>query len=74
MSAWLLPFPQAVWNHHTFQWGKRQGRSLLALAGVEDTPGLAELFDRLVGVGPPIPAPDWFLKVPQKCYPISATL
>jgi hypothetical protein len=74
VPAWLLPLLQAVWNHHPFQRGKRQGKSPLALAGVEDVPTLAELFDRLVGVGQPIPAPDWFFKVPQKCYPISATL
>lgn len=74
MPDWLLPLLQAVWNHHPFQRGKRQGKSPLALAGVENAPTLAELFDRLVGREQPIPAPDWFFKVPQICYPISATL
>jgi hypothetical protein len=74
IPGWLLPLLQAVWNHHPFQRGKRQGKSPLALAGLEDAPTLAELFDRLVGKEPPIPAPDWFFKVPQKCYPISASL
>ena len=74
MPAWLLPLLQAVWNHHPFQRGKRQGKSPLALAGVKDAPSLAELFDRLVGVEPPIPAPNWFFEVPQKCYPISVEI
>ena len=71
MPSWLLPLLQAFWNHHPFQRGKRQGKSPLALAGVEDAPTLAELFDRLVGRKQPSPAPEWFFKVPQKCYPIS---
>ena len=71
MPNWLLPLLQAVWNHHPFQRGKRQGKSPLALAGAQDVPSLAELFDRLIGKEQPIPAPDWFFKVPQMCYPIS---
>lgn len=74
MPAWLLPLLQAVWNHHPFQRGKRQGKSPLAWAGVEEAPTLAELFDRLVGKELPIPVPDWFFKVPQKCYPISVDI
>lgn len=74
VPAWLLPLLQAVWNHHPFQRGKRQGKSPLAFAGLENAPTLGEFFDRLVGEEQPIPAPDWFFKVPQKCYPISATL
>jgi hypothetical protein len=74
MPAWLLPLLQAVWNHHPFQRGKRQGKSPLAWAGVKEAPTLAELFDRLVGKEKPIPAPDWFFKVPQKCYPISVDI
>lgn len=71
MPAWLLPLLQAVWNHHPFQRGKRQGKCPLALAGVKDAPILAEFFDRLVGKQQPIPVLDWIFKVPQKCYPIS---
>jgi hypothetical protein len=74
MPQWLLPLLQVVWNHHPFQRGKRQGQSPLALAGVEEVPTLAQLFDRLASREQPIPAPDWFFKVPQKCYPISTTL
>jgi len=44
------------------------------LAGFEDAPALSELFDRLVQTEKPIPVPADFIKVPQKCYPISAEL
>lgn len=71
IPAWLLPLLQVVWNHHPFQRGKRQGKSPLAWAGVEDVPTLAELFNRLVGMEQLTPVPDGFFKVPQKCYPIS---
>jgi hypothetical protein len=37
MPAWLLPLLQSFWDHHRFQRGKRQGRSPLALAGLDDS-------------------------------------
>ncbi|HEX6306224.1 MAG TPA: hypothetical protein VFZ76_18640 [Anaerolineales bacterium] len=64
IPVWLLPLLQIFWNHHPFQRGERQGKSPLALAGVDDVPTLAELFDRLVGRQPSIRAPDFFC---QKC-------
>ena len=60
IPVWLLPLLQIFWNHHPFQRGERQGKSPLALAGVDDVPTLAELFDRLVGRQPSIRAPDFF--------------
>jgi len=57
MPAWLLPLLQLVWNHHPFQRGKRQGRSPMALAGLEGAPSLSELFDRLVELGQARPSP-----------------
>src|SRR3990170_591923 len=70
MPNWLLPLLQAVWNHHPFQRGKRQGKSPMALAGFEDAPTLSALFDRLTKTEKTILVPAEFFKVPQKCYPI----
>lgn len=44
---WLLPLLQIFWNHHRFQRGKRAGYTPLELAGVEDSPSLAEVIDQL---------------------------
>jgi hypothetical protein len=47
MPQWLLPLLQLVWNHHSFQRGKRAGQTPLQLAGLSDALSLAEAFDRL---------------------------
>ena len=47
MPKWLLPLLQLFWNHHSFQRGKRTGRTPLQLAGVADAPSLAEALDQL---------------------------
>lgn len=52
MPNWLLPLLQVFWNHHPFQRGKRQGRSPLAWAGVNDAPSLAELMNLLLNYQP----------------------
>jgi len=44
MPAWLLPLLQLVWNHHVFQRGKRQGKSPMEQAGLENVPALSSLF------------------------------
>jgi hypothetical protein len=48
MPQWLFPLLTLLWNHHTFQRGKRAGKSPLELAGVEDVPALAEVLIQLV--------------------------
>lgn len=48
MPQWLFPLLTLLWNHHTFQRGKRAGKSPLELAGVEDVPALAEVLTQLV--------------------------
>lgn len=48
MPDWLLPLLQLFWNHHTFQRGKRKGKSPLELAGVEQPRSWAEVLDLLV--------------------------
>jgi hypothetical protein len=48
MPQWLLPLLMLFWNHHTFQRGKRAGKSPLELAGVDDAPALSEVLDRLL--------------------------
>ena len=48
MPQWLLPLLMLLWNHHTFQRGKRAGKSPLELAGVDDAPSLSEVLDRLL--------------------------
>jgi hypothetical protein len=57
MPAWLLPLLQLVWNHHPFQRGKRQGKSPMEWAGLEQVPTLAGLFDRLIEPGQACPTP-----------------
>jgi hypothetical protein len=48
MPQWLFPLLTLLWNHHTFQRGKRAGKSPLELAGVADVPALAEVLTQLV--------------------------
>lgn len=48
MPDWLLPLLQLYWNHHTFQRGKRKGKSPLELAGIEQPSSWAEALDLLV--------------------------
>jgi hypothetical protein len=72
MPQWLLPLLQLVWNHHVFQRGKRQGKSPMELAGIENVPALSDLFDWLAKPKKSIPVTAEFFKVPEKCYPISA--
>ena len=71
MPKWLLPLLQLVWNHHIFQRGKRQGKSPMELAVVENVPALSDLFNWLVESEKPIPVSTEFIKVPEMCYPIS---
>jgi hypothetical protein len=47
MPNWLLPLLQLFWNHHSFQRGKRAGSNPLELAGVQDSPSLAQALDQL---------------------------
>jgi hypothetical protein len=47
MPDWLFPLLQLFWNHHVFSRGKRAGYSPLQLAGVENVPSLANVFDNL---------------------------
>jgi hypothetical protein len=47
IPTWLLSLLQLFWNHHVFSRGKRAGSSPLQLAGVEDAPSLASVFDTL---------------------------
>lgn len=48
MPDWLLPILQLFWNHHVFSRGKRAGHSPLQLAGINDAPSLANVFDNLL--------------------------
>lgn len=48
MPDWLLSLLQFFWNHHPFQRGKRQGKSPLEWAGVEDVPTLSDAFNTLL--------------------------
>jgi hypothetical protein len=48
MPKWLLPLLQLFWNHHLFERGKRAGSSPLQLAGVENAPSLADVWDQLL--------------------------
>ena len=48
MPDWLLPLLQLFWNHHVFARGKRAGYSPLQLAGIEEVPELATVFDKLL--------------------------
>jgi hypothetical protein len=65
MPDWLLPLLQVVWNHHVFQRGKRQGKSPMQAAGLENVPSLSSLFDWLANTEKPCPAPPEFFKVPK---------
>ena len=62
IPKWLLPLVQLFWNHHLFQRGKRQGKSPLALAGLDNVLALPELFDRLTRTDIPIPISVDFLR------------
>ena len=63
MPEWLLPLLQLIWNHHIFQRGKRQGKSPMALAGLENVPYLPKLFDQLSRSEKPVPvSADFFLR------------
>jgi hypothetical protein len=63
MPKWLLPLLQLVWNHHVFQRGKRQGKSPMEWAGLENVPALSTLFDELTNSKKPNLAPPDFIKV-----------
>lgn len=54
MPDWLLPLLQLFWNHHSFSRGKRAGQSPLQWAGIDNAPGLADVFDNLFAN--PLPA------------------
>lgn len=62
MPEWLLSLLQLVWNHHIFQRGKRQGKSPMALAGLENALSLSELLDQLIQSGKSIPVSADFLR------------
>ena len=46
---WLMPLLQLYWNHHTFQRGKRKGRTPLRLAGIDEMASWSQVLDRLLG-------------------------
>jgi hypothetical protein len=48
MPQWLFPLLTLVWNHHTFQRGKRAGNSPLELAGVTEVPSLSDVLDQVL--------------------------
>ncbi len=48
MPDWLFPLLQLFWNHHVFSRGKRAGHSPLQLAGIQNVPSLASVFDTLL--------------------------
>jgi hypothetical protein len=47
MPNWLLPMLQMVWNHHTFQRGKRKGKSPLEWANIAEAMSISQVFDLL---------------------------
>jgi hypothetical protein len=49
MPQWMFPLLTLLWNHHTFQRGKRAGKSPLELAGVDEVPSLSEVLSQLLG-------------------------
>lgn len=49
MPDWLMPLLQLYWNHHTFQRGKRKGKTPLSLAGIDETSSWSQILDRLLG-------------------------
>ena len=61
-------------SHNQSQRGKRQGKSPMAWAGLQNVPTLSQLFDQLAQTENVIPVPTDFFKVPKKCYPILADL
>jgi hypothetical protein len=58
MPNWLLALLQLFWNHHPFQRGKRQGKTPLALAGLNPSqvPSLSGVLDMLIERLSPYPA------------------
>lgn len=48
MPQWLRPLLELYWNHHRFSRGKRERKSPLELAGVEDAPSLSEVLDQVL--------------------------
>ncbi len=48
MPQWLFPLLTLLWNHHTFQRGKRAGKSPLELAGVDAVPSLSNVLDQVL--------------------------
>jgi hypothetical protein len=47
MPEWLTPLLQLYWNHHTFQRGKRKGKTPLSLAGIDETSSWSQVLERL---------------------------
>ena len=47
IPEWLTPLLQLYWNHHTFQRGKRKGKTPLSLAGIDETASWSQVLDRL---------------------------
>jgi len=48
MPQWLFPLLTLLWNHHTFQRGKRAGKSPLELAGVDAVPALSDVLSQVL--------------------------
>jgi hypothetical protein len=48
MPPWLFPLLTLLWNHHTFQRGKRAGSCPLELAGVADVCSLSEALNQVL--------------------------
>jgi hypothetical protein len=48
MPEWLTPLLQLYWNHHTFQRGKRKGRTPLNLAGIDEVSSWSHVLERLL--------------------------
>jgi hypothetical protein len=49
MPDWLTPLLQLYWNHHTFQRGKRKGKTPLSLAGLDEKSSWSQVLDCLLG-------------------------
>ena len=47
MPEWLTPLLQLYWNHHTFQRGKRKGKTPLSLAGIDETTSWSQVLECL---------------------------
>lgn len=67
MPSWLLPLLQLFWNHHPFQRGKRQGKSPVDWAGVEQALSLSEVLDLLIHSQSLGQATSWLLTCAPKC-------